>query len=124
MYDMRFLLLAQAGSGQDCLLSYTVIVAVVSDQQLRNTIFLLVHRQVFDPQVLGVDQGDRLFPMGVILIIVHPTNIVQQAEVDQDPLICGAQGIVSVIEVDKGEQQDPEDMLQPVEVEDILLLVT
>ena len=120
---MGLFLLAQAGSGQDRLLSHTVIAAVVSDQQFRNTIFLLAHRQVFDPQALGVDRGHRLFPMGVILIIVHTPDIVQQAEVDQDLLICGTQGLASVIEVDKGKKQDPEDMLQPVEVEDVFLPV-
>lgn len=103
MYDMGLLLLGQSASGLDCSFSHTVLTAMVADQQLSNAVLLLAHSQFFDPNAFGVDQRHRLFPVGVIFILIYAPDIMEQAKVDQDLLIRITQGIASVMAVDKGK---------------------
>ena len=96
----------------------------MADQQLGDAIALLGELNALDAQILAADQIYTLIPVGIVLILRVSSDVMEQAEIDQDLLVLLGQVISGILAVQQRQEQYPKDVLDTMMLEQVFRRVT
>ena len=108
----------------DSLQTDFITAAVVTNQQLCNTVALLGELDALDANILPADQFHALIAMGFILDLGITANVVKQTEIDQDQPVFFRECFAGMLAVNECKNQNSQNMFDAMPLEEILDRVT